>query len=112
MLTLVGIPTAVGGIAGYTWWRSIPNSEKQLYSLDEKKSHKGRNAGGAISPLLTIAFAIKVYLDGYWSTAISTFTVDYVVGSMITILIWTVGIFAIPATIALVWWITRGSKKT
>jgi hypothetical protein len=46
-------------------------------------------------------------VDGYWNTAIASFTLDYVVGSMVTILIWIAAIVAIPAIIALIWWITR-----
>jgi hypothetical protein len=43
--------------------------------------------------------------------AISTYTLDYVVGSMITILIWTAVIFGIPATIGVVWWIRHEMNK-
>jgi hypothetical protein len=110
MLVLVGVPAAVGGIAGYGWWKRIPESEKQQYNI-EHKSSKSRNAGGAISPLLFIAFALKVWVDGNWGVPIASFTVDYVVGSMVTILLYTVAILAIPATIALVWWIRHETKK-
>jgi hypothetical protein len=72
---------------------------------------RSRNAEGAISPLLFIAFALKVYVDGNWNMAISTYTLDYVVGSMITILIWTAVIFGIPATIGVVWWIRHEMNK-
>jgi hypothetical protein len=61
--------------------------------------------------LLFIAFALKVYVDGNWNVAISTYTLDYVVGSMVTILIWIVAIFAIPATIGLIWWIRHEMNK-
>jgi hypothetical protein len=37
---------------------------------------------------------------------------DYVVGSMITILIWAVAILAIPAVIGIVWWINHETKTT
>jgi hypothetical protein len=103
-LLFIGIPTAIGGIIGWLWWRRLPEEEKQRYHLSGKSS-KGRGAGGAVSPLLFIALAIKVYVDGNWNVTIASFTLDYVVGSMVTILLWTVAIFAIPATIALVWWI-------
>jgi hypothetical protein len=105
-LVLIGIPAAVGAIIGWLWWRRIPEEEKQQYNL-QTKGKKRSGAGGAISPLLFIAFAIKVYIDGYWNTAIASWNIDYVVGSMVTILIWTAAIFAIPAAIALIWWLTR-----
>jgi len=61
--------------------------------------------------LLFIAFAIKVYVDGNWNVAISSYTLGYVVGSMVTILVWIVIIFGIPIAIGLIWWIHHAVKK-
>jgi hypothetical protein len=108
-LVLIGIPVAVGAVLGWQWWKRLPAEEKEYHPFGRRS--RSRNAGGAISPLLFIAFAIKVYVDGNWNVAISTWTVDYVVGSMITILIWIVAIFAIPATIGVIWWIRHELNK-
>ena len=108
-LVLIGIPVAIGAVIGWLWWRRLPQTEKQ--QLHTGKGSKGSRAGGAISPLLFIAFAIKVYVDGNWNQAIASWTLDYVVGSMVTILIWTAAIFAIPAAIGLIWWISHGRNK-
>jgi hypothetical protein len=109
-LVLIGIPAAVGAIAGWAWWSRLPEEEKRRYR-NPNKNHKGRDAGGAISPLLFIAFALKVYIDGNWTKAIASWNLDYVVGSMVTILLWIVAIFAIPAVIGLVVWITRSKNR-
>jgi hypothetical protein len=109
-LVLIGIPVAVGAVIGWLWWRRLPQEEKDQYTL-RGKSSKSRGAGGAISPLLFIAFAIKVYIDGNWNHAIASWNLDYVIGSMVTILLWVVAIFAVPAILALVWWISNGKKK-
>ena len=109
-LIFVGIPTIIGAIAGWQWWRRIPQEEKKEYHFYDRRS-RTRGAGGAISPLLFIAFAIKVYVDGNWNTPISTWTLEYVAGSMITILVWIVAIFAIPATIGVIWWIHHEMTK-
>ena len=109
-LLLIGIPAAIGAVIGWQWWKRLPDEEKKEYHLFGKSSRSSR-AGGAISPLLFIAFAIKVYVDGNWNVAISTYTLDYVVGSMITILVWIVAIFAIPATIGVIWWIRHEMNK-
>jgi hypothetical protein len=108
-LVLIGIPVAISAVIGWQWWKHLPAEEKKEHMFG--KHSKSRNAGGAISPLLFIAFAIKVYVDGYWNTAMSTWTIDYVVGSMITILIWIAAIAAVPAIVGVVWWITRENKK-
>jgi hypothetical protein len=105
-LVLIGIPVAIGAIIGWQWWKRIPEEEKKQYNLSTKSS-RSRSAEGAISPLLFIAFAIKVYVDGQWNAPIAGFSLDYVVGSMVTILVWIAVIFAIPAIIGFVWWITR-----
>jgi hypothetical protein len=105
-LIFIGIPAIVGAVAGWQWWKRLPEEEKREYQF-AKRSHKSRGAQGAISPLLFIAFAIKVYVDGNWNVAISTWTLDYVVGSMITILIWSAVIFGIPALIGVIWWINH-----
>ena len=101
------IPVAIGAIIGWLWWKRIPEEEKREYNLSTKSS-RSRSAEGAISPLLFIAFAIKVYLDGQWNAPIAGFSLDYVVGSMVTILVWIAVIVAIPAIIGFVWWISRG----
>jgi hypothetical protein len=105
-LVLIGIPVAIGAIIGWQWWKRIPEEEKKQYNLSTKGS-RSRSAEGAVSPLLFIAFAIKVYVDGQWNAPIAGFSLDYVVGSIVTILIWIAVIFAIPAIIGFVWWITR-----
>ena len=109
-LLLVGVPVAVGAVVGWQWWKRVPEQEKQQYNLSTKGSKSSR-AGGAISPLMFLSFAIKVYVDGNWSQAISTYTLNYVVGSLVTILAWTAAIFAVPAVVGLVWWIHRETKK-
>jgi hypothetical protein len=108
-LLLIGIPVAIGAILGWQWWKRLPEAEKKEYHLG--KGSRSSRAGGAVSPLLFIAFAIKVYVDGNWNVAISSWTLDYVVGSMITILVWIVAIIAIPAIIGIIWWIRREMNK-
>lgn len=105
----IGIPLIVMAIAGWQWWKRLPEEEKKEYHFG--KGSNTSKAGGAISPLFCIAFIIKVYIDGKWDVAVSTWTLDYVVGSMITILIWCAIIFGIPMLIGGIWWIHHEITK-
>ncbi len=109
-LVLIGVPAAIGTFVGWLWWRRLPGQEKQEYHLSHKQS-KTRNAGGAISSLMFIAFALKVYLDGNWNQIISTYSLNYFVNSLVTILIWATAIFAIPAAVGIAWWAFEEMNK-
>ena len=105
-ILVVGIPVLVGVVLGWLWWRRLPVEEKSGYQLFGKRSRASRGSGG-FSLLFFIAFCLKVYLDGNWDAPVASFTLDYVVGSMVLILEWAAVIFGIPAVIASVWWVTR-----
>ncbi len=108
-VALIGIPAAIAGVAAWQWWKRLSEAEKS--GIHSGRGGRGSRAGGVVSPLLFIAFAIKVYVDGNWNQAVSSYTLDYVVGSMVTILLWIVAIFAVPAIIGVVWWLSGGRKK-
>jgi hypothetical protein len=88
-LLLIGIPVGVAAVAGWQWWKRLPDEEKKEYPFFGKRS---RTTGGSdgIFVLFFIAFCIKVFIDGNWDVAVATWSLDYVVGSMISILIWVV----------------------
>src|SRR5919109_1778770 len=103
-ILLVGIPIVVAVVVGWQlWWRRVPEMERRFHFGGRKRS----TGGGGGSLLFFIAFCVKVFIDGRWNTPIATFTLDYVVGSMVAILIWGLIILGIPAAIGLTWWISR-----
>ena len=108
-LVFIGIPAVIGAVIGWQWWRRLPQEEKVSHLFG--RSSRSRNAGSGVSALLFIAFAVKVYIDGNWNQAISNYTLNYVVGSMIIILAWIAVIIGIPLTIGAVWWIHREMTK-
>jgi hypothetical protein len=109
-LLLIGIPVVVAGVAGWLWWRRLPAEEQRGYRFFGRRTGRTRGGGG-VSLFFFIAFCIKVYLDGNWNIPISTWTLDYVVGSMVLILEWSLIVLGIPAAIAVVWWMRHEMKK-
>lgn len=107
---LIGVPAVVGAVVGWLWWRRLPSEEKMEYRFFGRRS-RATSGGGGIGLLLFIAFCIKVYVDGNWNVAIGTWTLDYVVYSLLSILVWIVVIFGIPAAIAAIGWILYEMRK-
>src|SRR3990170_2688475 len=109
-LLLIGVPVALAAMAGWLWWRRLPSEEKKEDHFFGKRS-RTTTGGGGISLLFFVAFCIKVFIDGNWNVAFTTWTLDYVVDSMISILIWSLIIFGIPIAIGAIWWIRHELKK-
>jgi hypothetical protein len=109
-LLLVGIPVVVAVVGGWLLWNRLAGEEMRGYRLFRKRSRTSRGSGG-ISLFFFIAFAAKVYLDGNWNVPIATWTLDYVVGSIVLILEWTLIIIGIPAAIAVILWLRYQMKK-
>jgi hypothetical protein len=109
-LVLIGIPVGIAAVGGWQWWKRLPDEEKKIYHFFGSSSRTTGGGGGA-SILFFIAFCIKVFIDGNWDVAIASWTLNYVVESMISILIWVAIIFGIPAAIGVIWWISYGMKK-
>ena len=110
-LLLIGVPVILAAVAGWLWWRRLPSDEKKEYHFFGKRSRATSGGGGAVSLLFFVAFCIKVFIDGKWNVAIATWTFNYVVYSMLWILIWTLVIFGIPIALGIVWWISHEMKK-
>ncbi len=109
-LLLIGVPVVLAAVAGWLWWRRLPSEEKKEYHFFGKRS-RTTSGGGGISLLFFVAFCIKVFTDGNWNVAFATWTFDYVVYSMLWILIWILVIFGIPIAIGVIWWIRHEMKK-
>ena len=109
-LLLIGIPAGIGAIAGWQWWKRLPDEEKKAYHFFGSNS-RTTGGGGGVSVLFFIAFCIKVFIDGNWNVAIASWNLNYVVDSMISILIWVAIIFGIPIAIGVTLWISYEMKK-
>ncbi len=110
-LLIIGIPVAIAAIAGWLWWKKIPSEERKEYQFFGERSRTS-SGGSGISFLFFVAFCIKVYLDGNWNAPISSWTLNYVVNSMVTILVWGAIIFGIPAIIIALIWLSREIQKS
>jgi hypothetical protein len=109
-LLLIGIPVVIGLVIAWQWWKRLPSEERSGYRFFGRRSRKVRGTSG-LPPFFFILFSIKVYLDGNWSVPIATFTLNYVAGSMITILVLVAVIFGVPAAFWATWWMRREMKR-
>jgi len=110
----IGIPVIIVIAAIYfLWWKQLPDKERKEYKeghLFGKRS-RSSDAGGGISFLIFVFFCIKVYLDGNWGVAISTWKFDYLVNSWITAVLWIAIIFGIPILVGGALWMSYEMKK-
>ena len=109
----IGIPVILAAVAGWLWWKKLPDDEKKEYKRGHLfgKHSRRTDASGGISFLVFIVFIIKVYLDGNWNVPFATWTFDYLVYSCLWALIWVLIIFGIPMLIGGTWWIHHEMKK-
>jgi hypothetical protein len=112
---LIGIPAIIVLAAIYfLWWKKLPADEKEEYRrghLFFGKHSKRSDGGNAISFIVFIGLIIKVYIDGKWNTSFATWTFDYLIYSILWIIIGIVIIFGIPVALGGTWWIHREMKK-
>jgi hypothetical protein len=110
-LVIVGVPVVIGAAAAWQWWwRRLPNQEWRGFRFFGKRSRRTRGGSG-VSFYFFIAFCIKVSLDGNWNVPIAAWPVDYVVSSMLAILVWSLIIFGIPIAIGVIWWVRHTMKS-
>ena len=108
---IIGIPVAIAAIVGWLWWKKIPDEEREEYQFFGKGT-RTEQGGSGVSVLFSVAFCIKVFVDGNWDVAIASWSLDYVVNSMITIIVWAAVVFGIPAIIIGILWLINEAKKT
>jgi hypothetical protein len=110
-LVIIGIPVAIVAILGWLWWKQIPTEERNEYQFFSKGT-KSERGGSGFSFLFFVAFCLKVYVDGNLDIPISTWTLEYVVDSIITLLFWGAIIIGIPAIIiGLIYLINQAKKE-
>ncbi len=110
----IGIPVIIAAAATYfLWWKKLPDKERKEYRcahLFGKRSRRS-DTGGGVSFLIFIVFCIKVFIDGKWGVAVSTWKFDYLAYSYLWAIIWIAIIFGIPMALGGIWWIRHEMKK-
>ncbi len=107
ILLLVVAPTAgIGGfIVALNWFSLLPEDLKAEMKLrikkeeELRKSRKKRDTGGAFTFLMFIGVCIYIYIDDNWSTTFANLDLSYFVHAYLTVLLWGLIIFGIPAAI-------------
>ncbi len=108
-LVLVGIPVVIAAIVAYQLYKRLPADEREEYRRARlfRSRSRSRNTSGGFNFLITLAFLLKIYLDGNWNKPISSMSFDYLVYSFVTAVIAIAIIFGIPALVAGTWWMRR-----
>ncbi|HVP22577.1 MAG TPA: hypothetical protein VMS77_01540 [Conexivisphaerales archaeon] len=110
-LVYVGIPIGVASVAGWLWWKRIPDEERRKYRFFSGGSRSTSGGGGFFSLVVFIAFCFEVNADGKWNVPVSTWTLNYVVYSWLTALAWILVVIGIPLALGGIWWLSRRMKS-
>jgi hypothetical protein len=111
---LIGIPVIIALAAIYfLWWKKLSGEERTEYRRGHLfGNHSRRSDGGnAISFIIFIGLIIKVYIDGKWNTPFAAWTFNYLIYSILWIIIGIAIIIGIPIALGGTWWIRREIKK-
>ena len=109
-IVIIGIPVLfVILLIVFLWWKKLPAEERAEYRrrhLFGKHSRRS-DGGGAVSFFLFLGFIIKVYVDGNWNIAFATWTINYVVYSLVWVFVWIAVIAGIPLLLGGIWWLRK-----
>lgn len=111
---LIGIPVIIALAAIYfLWWKKLPVEERKEYRRGHLFGNRSRRSdgGNAISFIIFIGLIIKVYIDGKWNTPFAAWTFNYLIYSILWIIIGIAIIIGIPIALGGTWWIRRKMKK-
>ena len=111
---LIGIPVIIALAAIYfLWWKKLPDEERKEYRRGHLFGNRSRRSdgGNAISFIIFIGLIIKVYIDGKWNTPFAAWTFNYLIYSILWIIIGIAIIIGIPIALGGTWWIRREIKK-
>ena len=108
----VVLPTlAVAGIIiAIIWFAVLPPELKEEIKLrfkEERHHGKKSGGGGACGFLIFIGICIYIYIDGNWLTEFGSLSIRYFIDAWITVVIWGLIIFGIPAVIVGIIWFVR-----
>ncbi|WP_455142907.1 hypothetical protein [Candidatus Hodarchaeum mangrovi] len=116
-LVIVGLPTfIIGGIIVAIIWYGIfaPDLKEEIKlrvkKEEEYKKKYGRKSEGSglFGFLMFIGVCIYIFLDGNWATEFGNLSFGYFVDAWITVFIWVLIIFGIPAVvIGTIWFIKK-----
>ena len=108
----IGIPALITIIAIYMlWWKGLPLHEREEYERAKLfHSSDGSKGGSACSLFFYILLMIKVYMDGNWDLPISAWSFDYLVGSILWIILVIAVLAGVPMALYAIWYFSTLDK--
>ncbi|MHA1650207.1 MAG: hypothetical protein ACTSYB_08435 [Candidatus Helarchaeota archaeon] len=112
----IGIPLIIVAVITVYWWHKLPDDEREEYEREPKKKGPRRrlilgSGSGLISLTVFLTWLIIVWNDGMWNIAFQNWTINYLVYSTLTAILWDLLIIGIPVTIIVFLWIRREMKE-
>ncbi len=114
----IGIPVIVFvAVVFIQWWRKLPDEEKEEYKGEPKKKGyrqrmTGGSGGGVFSFLIFLTWLIIIYVENNWNTPFITWSIEYLVFSWISAILWDLLIFGVPLCVVLILWIRHEMMET
>ncbi|MGY5878756.1 MAG: hypothetical protein RTV31_00840 [Candidatus Thorarchaeota archaeon] len=88
------------------WYNKLPEEERR-----ESSKGNSRKESNAFSFLVGLTWLIVIWLDGNWSLAFESWSVNYMVYSCLAALFWDLLIFGIPIALFFIWWIRKDTAE-
>lgn len=112
----IGIPLIIVAVITVYWWHKLPDDEREEYEREPKKKGPRRrlilgSGSGLISLIVFLTWLIIVWNDGMWDIAFQNWTINYLVYSTLTAILWDILFIGIPVTIIVFLWIRREMKE-